>query len=94
MADTPLPSWTDGAAKQAILDFVERVTSDGPGFVAPVERVAVFDNDGTLWCEKPLPIQADFLFRRLGDMVKQDPSLAARQPWTAVGRSHWLSRLR
>ena len=49
-----LPSWNDGAAKQAILDFVARVTIEGgPEYVPPEARVAVFDNDGTLWCEKP-----------------------------------------
>ena len=50
----------------------------------PKERIAVFDNDGTLWCEKPMPIQADFLFRRLADMAEADPSLRDRQPWKAV----------
>ena len=51
----PLPSWNTGASKQAILDFVTRVTTDGGAdFVAPAERIAVFDNDGTLWAEQPL----------------------------------------
>ena len=44
----------------------------------------MFDNDGTLWCEKPLPVQADFLFRRIGEMAARDPALSARQPWKAV----------
>ena len=70
MGTDPLPSWNDGATKGAILDFVERVTHTGsPDFVTPGERTAVFDNDGTLWCEKPLPIQADFLLRRLGKIA-------------------------
>ena len=52
--DDPLPSWNDGAAKQAILSFVARVTrEDGPDFVPSAERIAVFDNDGTLWAEQP-----------------------------------------
>lgn len=78
-------TWKDGNAKRAIVDFVARVTKQGAAdFVPPESRVAVFDNDGTLWCEKPLPIQADFLFRRLTLMAKQDASLRTRQPWKAV----------
>ena len=77
-----LPSWRDTAARAAITRFVERVT--GPGGVPPAERVAVFDNDGTLWCEQPMPVQAVFLFRRLAEQAAADPSLVARQPWKAV----------
>jgi phosphoserine phosphatase len=74
--------------------FVEAASrAGGPGYVPPEERVAVFDNDGTLWCEKPLPVQADFLLRRVGEMAQQDPSLRDRQPWKAVvEHDHaWLS---
>ena len=54
-ADDPLPSWNDGATKQSIIDFVTRVTKEGgPDYVKPEERVATFDNDGTLWIEQPL----------------------------------------
>jgi phosphoserine phosphatase len=77
----PLPSWREGASKQAIRDFVQRVTNDA---VPPEERVAVFDNDGTLWCEKPMPIQLDFILRRLVVMAEQDPALRTRQPWQAA----------
>jgi phosphoglycolate phosphatase-like HAD superfamily hydrolase len=81
----PLGSWREGASKRAILDFVQRVTTDGsPEFVPPEERVAVFDNDGTLWCEKPMPIQLDFILRRLAAMADQDPELRTRQPWQAA----------
>jgi phosphoserine phosphatase len=81
----PLASWHDGASKQAITEFVQRVTSEeSPGFVAPEERVAVFDNDGTLWCEKPMPIQLDFILRRLAAMADQNPELRTRQPWQAA----------
>jgi phosphoserine phosphatase len=81
----PLPSWREGASKQAILDFVQRVTADGGAdAVPPEERVAVFDNDGTLWCEKPMPIQLDFILRRLVAMAEQDPALRTRQPWQAA----------
>ena len=77
----PLSTWTDGVAKDAIVNFVSRVRGDG--HTAPVpeeERVAVFDNDGTLWCEKPMPIQLDFILRRLAD----HGSRAARAPRTAA----------
>jgi len=81
----PLGSWREGASKQAILDFVQRVTTEGgPYAVPPAERVAVFDNDGTLWCEKPMPIQLDFILRRLVAMADQDPALRTRQPWQAA----------
>jgi phosphoserine phosphatase len=80
-----LPGWREGASKQAILEFVQRVTTEGsPDFVPPPERVAVFDNDGTLWCEKPMPIQLDFILRRLAAMAEQDQSLRTRQPWRAA----------
>jgi phosphoserine phosphatase len=88
-----LASWQDGAAKSAIIDFVARVTHEGgPDYVPPAARFAVFDNDGTLWCEKPLPVQADFLLRRIGEMAAKDPSLTARQPWKAVAEKdfQWL----
>ena len=68
----PLSSWNDGPTKNAVLDFVERVSA---GDVPTEERIAVFDNDGTLWCEKPLPIQADFILRRLYEMAEADPAL-------------------
>jgi hypothetical protein len=81
----PLPSWRERTSKQAIQEFVQRVTTEGsPDFVTPPERVAVFDNDGTLWCEKPMPIQLDFILRRLVAMADQDPALRTRQPWQAA----------
>lgn len=76
----PLSTWNAGAAKEAVLAFVERASAEIP----PQERVAVFDNDGTLWCEKPLPIQADFILRRLHEMADADPALRERQPWQAA----------
>lgn len=78
-----LASWHDTDTRRAIVDFVERVTNEaGDSYVPPAERIAVFDNDGTLWCEKPLPIQADFILRRLFEMAQDDPEL--RQPWKAA----------
>ena len=79
-----LEAWRDGPTKSAILDFVGRVTTDGPDFVAPEERVAVFDNDGTLWVEKPTLVQLDFLVRRLAELATADPGLCDRQPYAAA----------
>jgi phosphoserine phosphatase len=91
-----LPSWRAGASRQAIVEFVQRVTTEGsPEFVPAEERVAVFDNDGTLWCEKPMPIQLDFILRRLAAMADQDPSLRGRQPWQAASTKDygWLGQV-
>ncbi len=79
-----LPSWRDGPARQAIVDFVTSATTLGPGFVAVADRIATFDNDGTLWVEQPLPPQFDFVFRAWGKEIKQDPSLAEQQPYKAI----------
>ncbi len=80
-----LPSWRDGAAKRAIVDFVAHVTGASGSQPVPVdERVAVFDNDGTLWTEKPMPIQLDFILRRLVEMATADEALRDRQPWKAA----------
>lgn len=75
-----LESWADGPTKSALVEFTERAAAA----VAPEERVAVFDNDGTLWCEKPAYIQLDFLVRRLAEQAAADPSLASNQPYTAA----------
>ena len=75
-----LESWNEGAAKTAILEFVEQVAS-----AVPVEeRVAVFDADGTLWCEQPVPAQVDFILRRLAEQAKADAKLRDRQPWKSA----------
>jgi phosphoglycolate phosphatase-like HAD superfamily hydrolase len=80
-----LDSWNDGPAKSAIVDFVGRVTAlGGRDFVPEEARVAVFDNDGTLWAEKPAYIQLDFLVRRLADQVAADVSLKDKQPYRAA----------
>jgi len=91
-----LSSWRDGPARQAIIDFVGRTCGEDGSVAVPVEeRVAVFDNDGTLWCEKPLPIQADFILRRLAEMAAVQPELAERQPWKAAaeGDAGWFGAL-
>lgn len=80
----PLPSWRDGEVRTTILDFVRRVCDpDGPDFVRPQDRVATFDNDGTLWCEQPLQTQFYFGHQRLEAMIAKDPSLKKRQPFKA-----------
>jgi hypothetical protein len=81
----PLSSWNDGAAKSAIVDFVARVTKEGGrNFVLPAERIATFDNDGTLWCEQPVQVQVFFLIDRVKEMAAKDPSLKERQPYKAL----------
>jgi phosphoserine phosphatase len=83
--DPALPAWRDGAAKRAILDFVARVTTVGhPDFVAPADRVAVFDNDGTLWAEHPLPVQARFVLDRIHALAPRNPQWKHQQPFKAV----------
>lgn len=80
-----LPSWNDGGAKAAIIDFVERSsTEQSPDFVAPADRIAAFDNDGTLWVEQPMPPQAPFLLNKLFGMVRADPALAEREPFRSI----------
>jgi len=80
----PLPSWTDGFAKAAILDFVSRATREGSSDFIPVpERIAVFDNDGTLWVEQPLLVQLYFALDRLTAFARRDPALRERQPYKA-----------
>lgn len=84
MSDAVLASWKDGAAKQAVLDYVSAATTPGAAFVPVADRIATFDNDGTLWVEQPLPPQFDFVFRRWAEEVKADPALAGQQPYKAI----------
>jgi phosphoserine phosphatase len=96
MADRErLASWRDGPTKSAILDFVRSVTQPGDSFVPPPERIATFDNDGTLWCEKPMYVQADFVMRRWKEMIQAKPELAEEQPYKALaaGDREWLMDL-
>ena len=81
----PLPSWNDGQTKQAILSFVEEVTTpDSPGFVPPAERIATFDNDGTLWIERPVYAQLAFTVDRIQELAPQHPEWEDEQPFKAV----------
>jgi phosphoserine phosphatase len=81
----PLPSWNDTSAKQAIVDFVGRVTkAGGPDFVAPAERIATFDNDGTLWVEQPMYVQMAFALDRVKALAPLHPEWKDTQPFKAV----------
>jgi phosphoserine phosphatase len=75
-----LRSWNDTATTQAIVDFVVAAAQAVPA----EERIAVFDNDGTLWCEKPMPVELGFILQRLAAMAEADPSLREKQPWQAA----------
>jgi phosphoserine phosphatase len=88
-----LSSWRDTPTTQAIVDFVTKATTEGdPGYLPVAERTAVFDNDGTLWTEKPMPVQLDFIVRGFAAAAQRDPALAERQPYKAAHERdpHWL----
>ena len=85
LAADPLPSWNDGSARKAILAFVERVTTEGgPDYVPPAERIAVFDNDGTLWSEQPMYVQLAFAIDRVKALAPSHPEWKTTQPFKAV----------
>src|SRR6202046_4260723 len=84
-AADPLPSWNDGAAKQSIVEFVERVTKEGgPDFVPIAERIATFDNDGTLWSEKPYYFQFAFVIDRVKALAYKHPKWKDQQPFQGI----------
>jgi phosphoglycolate phosphatase-like HAD superfamily hydrolase len=84
-ADDPLPSWNDGAAKQAIIDFVKKTTTQGsPQFVPVTERIATFDQDGTLWVEHPMYSQVMCCLDRVPALVKAKPELKDKEPFKTV----------
>jgi phosphoglycolate phosphatase-like HAD superfamily hydrolase len=84
-AADPLPSWNDGAAKKAILEFVAAVTDESSkDYVEPVDRIATFDNDGTLWVEYPMYTQALFAFDRVKKLAPQHPEWKTQQPFKGV----------
>jgi len=81
----PLPSWNEGANKQAIIEFVTAVTTEGgPDYVAPGDRVATFDNDGTLWSEQPLYVQLVFALERVKAMAPDHPEWKDTEPFKSV----------
>ena len=91
MGESVLPSWRDTTTREAIVSFAENAGET----VAPEERVAVFDNDGTLWCEKPMPVELGFILLRLAEMAAKDESLRAKQPWKAAHEKDyaWLGNV-
>ncbi len=84
-AADPLPSWNDGQAKASIIAFVEKVTEKGSvDFVPANERIATFDNDGTLWAEQPMYFQAFFIFDRIKELAPQHPEWKTKEPFASV----------
>jgi len=84
-AADPLPSWNDTAPKKAIIAFVEKVTKeDSPEFVPPNERIATFDNDGTLWCEQPMYFQFFFALDRVKTLAPQHPEWKDKEPFASL----------
>ena len=91
-----LPSWNDGPAKQAILDFVKSVTTpDSPEFVPEPERIATFDQDGTLWVEHPVYSQLVYCFDQVPALIKAKPELASKEPFKTIitGDKEAISKL-
>jgi len=81
----PLPSWNDGKAKSAILDFVGKVTREGsPDYIKPTERIATFDNDGTLWAEQPVYFQLQFAFDEVKRLAPQRPEWKRQEPYRSI----------
>jgi hypothetical protein len=84
-AKDPMPSWNDAAAKKSIVSFVEKTTNnDSADFVPTAERIAVFDNDGTLWAEQPMYFQAFFIFDRIKELAPQHPDWISKEPFASV----------
>ncbi len=93
-ADDPLPSWNNGAARQSILRFIDRITrEDSPDFVPPSERIAVFDNDGTLWAEQPMYFQFLFVLDRIKALVPRHPEWRTQEPFASLLRGNVKSVL-
>jgi hypothetical protein len=85
LAADPLPSWHDGPAKQSIIAFVEKVTQPGSADFVPVpQRIATFDNDGTLWCEQPLPVQLYFALDRVQALRPLHPEWDTKEPFASL----------
>jgi len=81
----PLPSWNEGNTKQSVVEFVRKVTTPGsPAFVPPAERIATFDNDGTLWAEKPMYVQLSFALDRVKELAPQHPEWKTQEPFASL----------
>jgi len=90
----PLPSWQDTAPRSALVAFVERVSKEGSKeFVPPAARIAVFDNDGTLWAEQPIYFQAFFIFDRVKELAPQHPEWQDKEPFASVLRGNLKAAL-
>src|SRR6266481_5303260 len=84
-AQDPLPSWNDSPAKKSITEFVAKVTKEGsPDFVPPEQRIATFDNDGTLWCEQPMYFQLLFALDRVKALAPQHPEWKTKEPFASL----------
>src|SRR5262245_59667459 len=84
-ADDPLPSWNDTAPKKTLITFVQNVTRvGGPQFVPVAERIATFDNDGTLWVEQPVYVQVAFAIDRINELAPQHPEWKTKEPFASV----------
>ena len=85
LPQNPLPSWNDSASKKAITAFVEKVTKEGsPDFIAPEERIATFDNDGTLWAEQPMYFQGFFALDRVKALAPKHPEWKTKEPFASL----------
>jgi phosphoglycolate phosphatase-like HAD superfamily hydrolase len=94
LAEDYLPSWKDGKIKQSIVDFVARTTTEGSTDFVPLgERVAVFDNDGTLWCEQPMYVQAFFGFDRIKQLASEHPEWKTTEPFASVLKGDYITAL-
>lgn len=92
-AQDPLPSWSETASKKAITGFVGRVITAGSEFVPPTERIAVFDNDGTLWAEQPMYFQALYIFDRIKALAPQHPEWKDKEPFASVLKGDFKAAL-
>ena len=93
-AADPLPSWNDTAPKNAIIAFIDKVTKEGsPDFVPPAERIAVFDNDGTLWSEQPMPVQFYFAVDRVKALSAQHPEWKDKEPFASILKGDYQTAL-
>jgi len=87
-AADPLPSWNEGPAKHSIVEFITKVTTAGSPDLVPVpERIATFDNDGTLWCEQPVPVQLYFALDRVKALAPQHPEWKDKEPFASLLKS-------
>jgi phosphoglycolate phosphatase-like HAD superfamily hydrolase len=83
-AEDPLPSWNDGPSKKAVINFVTKITTQGKDFVAVPERIATFDNDGTLWAEQPMYFQFLFAIDRVKEMAPEHPDWKDKEPFASI----------